>query len=80
MCSTYKLSKQGDNKQPWLPSQFETSPLFHIQLYCCFLTSMQVSQETNQMVYFSHLFKNFTVVIHTIKGFSLVSEAEVKKM
>ena len=31
------------------------------------------------MVWYSHLFKNFsqTVVIHTVKGFSIVNEAEV---
>ena len=30
------------------------------------------------MAWYSHLFKNFQfVVIHTVKGFSLVSEAEV---
>ena len=31
------------------------------------------------MVWFSHLFKNFSqfVVIHTVKGFSTVSEADV---
>ena len=31
------------------------------------------------MVWYSHLFKNFShfVVIHTIKGFSIVNEAEV---
>ena len=31
------------------------------------------------MVYYFHLFKNFPqfVVIHTVKGFSIVSEAEV---
>ena len=31
------------------------------------------------MVWYSHLFKNFPqfVVIHTVKGFSIVSEAEV---
>ena len=31
------------------------------------------------MVWYSHLFKNFPqfVVIHTVKGFSVVSEAEV---
>ena len=38
---------------------------------------MQVSQETGQVVWYSHLFKNFTqfVVIHTVKGFSVVNEA-----
>ena len=46
---------------------------------CCFLTHMQVSQETNKVVWYSHLFKNFPqfVVIHTVKGFSTVNEAEV---
>ena len=31
------------------------------------------------MIWYSHLFKNFPqfVVIHTVKGFSIVNEAEV---
>ena len=30
------------------------------------------------MIWYSHLFKNFQcVVIHTVKGFSIVNEAEV---
>ena len=29
------------------------------------------------MVWYSHLFKSFAVVIHTVKGFSIVNEAEV---
>ena len=46
---------------------------------CCFLTHIQVSQETGKVVWYSHLFKNFPqfVVIHRVKGFSMVSEAEV---
>ena len=46
---------------------------------CCFLTSIQVSQETGEVVWYSHLLKNFPqlVVIHIVKGFSIVSEAEV---
>ena len=38
---------------------------------CCFLTCIQISQETGQVVWYSHLFKNFTqfIVIHTVKGF-----------
>ena len=46
---------------------------------CCFLTCIQVSQEASQMVWYSYLFKNFPqfVVIHTIKGFSVVKETEV---
>ena len=46
---------------------------------CCFLTCRQVSQEAGQVVWYSHLFQNFPqfVVIHTVKGFSIVNEAEV---
>ena len=46
---------------------------------CCFLTCIQVSQETGKVVWYSHLFKNFPqfVVIHTVKGFSVVNEEEV---
>ena len=46
---------------------------------CCFLTCIQVSQETGKVVWYSHLFKNFPqfIVIHRIKSFSIVSEAEV---
>ena len=46
---------------------------------CCFLTCIQISQEVGQMVCYSHLFKNFSqfVVIHTVKGFSVVNKAEV---
>ena len=45
---------------------------------CCFLTCIQVSQEAGKVVWNSHLFKNFPqfVVIYTIKGFSIVNEAE----
>ena len=45
----------------------------------CFLTCIQISQEAGQVVWFSHLFKNFPqfAVIHTIKGFSVVNETEV---
>ena len=36
----------------------------------CFLTCMQVSQETGKVIWNSHYFKNFPqfVVIHTVKG------------
>ena len=46
---------------------------------CCFVTCIQVSQETGKVVWYSHLLKNFPqfVVIHTVKGFSTVNEAEV---
>ena len=46
---------------------------------CCFLTCIQVSQEAGKVVWYSHLFQNFPLlgVIHTVKGFSVVNEAEV---
>ena len=41
--------------------------------------SVSVSQETGEVVWYSHLFKKFPqfVVIHTVKGFNVVDEAEV---
>ena len=44
---------------------------------CCFLTCIQVSQVTGNVVWYSHLFKNFLqfVVIYVVKA--LVNEAEV---
>ena len=46
---------------------------------CCLLTYIQVSQEAGNMVWYSHRLKNFPhfVVIHTVKDFSIVNEAEV---
>ena len=44
----------------------------------CWL-ALQVPQEAGKVVWFSHPFKNFPqfVVIHTVKGFGVVSKAEV---
>ena len=46
---------------------------------CCFLTYIQISQEAGKAIWYSHLLKNFPqfVVIHTIRGFSVLNEAEV---
>ena len=46
---------------------------------CCFLDSIQISQEPGKLVWYSHLFQNFPqfAVIHTVKGFSVVNKAEV---
>ena len=46
---------------------------------CCFLICIQVSQEAVKMVLYSHFLKNFPqfVVIHTVKGFKVVNEAEI---
>ena len=45
----------------------------------CFLTCIQVSQEAGKLVWYSHILKNFSqfVLIHTVKGYSVVNEAEV---
>ena len=46
----------------------------------CLLTCIQISQEEGQVVWYSHLFKNFpqSVVIHTVKGFGVVNKAEIE--
>ena len=46
---------------------------------CCFLTCIQISQEARQVVWYSHLLKNFPqfAVIHTVKGFDVVNKAEI---
>ena len=46
---------------------------------CCVLTYIQISQEAGKMVWYFLLFKNFPqfAVIHTLKGLSIVNEAEV---
>ena len=76
-----KVKRQGDNIQPW------HTPFPYLELVCCsmsssnccFLTCIQVSQEADQVVWYSHLFQNFPqfVVIHTVKGFGIVNKAEV---
>ena len=76
MYSAYKLNKQGDNIQPCrtpFPILNQSVVLFKVP------TRIQVSQETGKVVWYSHLFMNFPqfVVIHAVKGFSVVNEAEV---
>ena len=46
---------------------------------CCFLICIQISQEAGQVVWYSHLFKNFPqfVGIHRVKGFGIVNKADV---
>ena len=46
---------------------------------CCFLTCIQMSQEAGQVVWYSHVLKNFQqlVVIHTVKGFGIVNKVEI---
>ena len=46
---------------------------------CCFLTFIQVSQEADQVVWYSHVFQNFPqfIVIYRVKGFGVVNKAEI---
>ena len=46
---------------------------------CCFLTCIQISKESGQVVRYSHLLKVFQqfFVFHTIKGFDVVNKAKV---
>ena len=62
-----------------LLSQFGTSLLFISSSNCCFLTCIQISQEAGNVVWYSHLLKNFPqfVVIHTVKGFGIVKKEEI---
>src|SRR5574337_836888 len=45
----------------------------------CFLNCIQISQEADQVVWYSHLFQNFPqfIGIHTVKGFGIVNQAEI---
>ena len=46
---------------------------------CCFFTCIHVFQQAGQVSWYFHLLKNFPqfVVMHTVKGFSIVNETEV---
>ena len=46
---------------------------------CCFFTCIQVSQKAGKVIWYFYPFKNFPqfVVIHTVKGFSIVNDAEI---
>ena len=80
MYSSYNLNKQGDNITALMYSflKFKSFHCSRSGSNCCFLTCIQISQEAGQVVWYSHLLKNFPqfVVIHTVKGFSVVNEAE----
>ena len=46
---------------------------------CCFLTYIQISQDSGKVIWYSHLFQNFPqfIVIHTVKGFGVVNKEEI---
>ena len=62
-----------------LLSQFGTSLCSMSSSNCYFLTCIQISQEAGQVVWYSHLLKNFPqfVVICTVKGFCIINKAEI---
>src|SRR5574337_400669 len=81
MYSAYKLNKQGDVYTALMYSFSYLEPVccsMSSSNYC-FLTCIQISQEADQVVWYSHLFQNFPqlIVIHTVKGFGIVNKAEI---
>ena len=46
---------------------------------CCFLTCIQISQEADQVVWYSHLFQNFPlfIVIHAVLGCNLKNDGMI---
>ena len=81
MYSANKLNKQGDNIKALMYSFSYLEPVCcSMSSYnCCFLTCIQISQEAGQMIWYSHLLKNFLqfIVIHIVKGFGIVTKAEI---
>ena len=67
---------QSRTRLKWLSSSSSCCSMYCSN--CCFLTCIQIFQEASKMDWYSHLLKNFPqfVVIHTVKGFSVVSEGE----
>ena len=80
MCSAYKLNRRVTINS-LVYSFFNPEPIcYSIQgSNCCFLSLIQVSQETGKMIWYSLFFKNFPqfVMIHTVNSFSIVNETEV---
>ena len=77
MYSVNKLNKQGDNIQPCC----NLFPILNQSIVlcsnCCFLTCINVFQETSKVVWYSYLFKkNFPQfsVMNTVNGVSIVKQ------
>ena len=81
MHSAYKLNMQGDNIQPW----HTPFPIWNQSIVLCPVLNVASwpsyrflrTQVRGKVGWYSHLFQNFPqfAVIHTVKGFRLVSEA-----
>ena len=79
MYSVNKLNKQGDNIQPWrTPFPIWNQSAVPCPVLTVASTCIQIVQEAGQVVWYSHLLKNFPhfVVIHIVKGFGVVNKAE----
>ena len=82
MCSAYKLNEQDENIQPsctpfWILNQSVVP--YKVLTLASWPAYIQVSQETGKLVWYAHHFKSFPqlVMTHTVKGFSIVNEAEL---
>ena len=79
MYSAHKLNKHGDNIQPW----HTPSPIWNQSVVPCpvltVASCIQISQEADQVVWYTHLLKNFPqfVVIHTVIGFGIFNKVEI---
>ena len=81
MYSAYKLNKQDDNIQPWCTP----FPIWNQSVVPCPVLAVASGPANRslkrqcQVVWYFHLFQNFPqfIVIHTVKGFGIVNEAEI---
>ena len=82
MYSTYKLNEQGDNIQ----ARCTPFPIWNQSVLPCPVLTVAswpayrfLKRWSLLVIWYSHLLKNFPqfVVIHTVKGFGIVSKAEV---
>ena len=79
MYSAYKLSRVTIYTLDILLPDLEPVCCSMSSSNCCFLTCIQISQETGQVVCYSLLFQNFPqfIVIHTVKGFGILNNAKI---
>ena len=73
------MKVKKESEKAGLKLNIQKSKIMASGSICCFLTCIQVSQEAGKVIWYSHLLKNFPqfVVIHAVKGFSIVNEAVV---
>ena len=78
MHSAYQLNKQVKIYTPftYFFSNLEPIRCSMSGSNCCFLTCIQVSQETGRVVWYFYLLKDFLqfIVIHTVKSFNIANE------